>query len=320
MVNLNIDRIGENIVKANNRIAKDDKEVKVLETNILAYCTRPRTSSEILQLFAGRVNINIWKILHNLVKEGMLNSVTNKYVTDIRYREIQPVMSINAGKRKAYFEDLNEDAKERVVKNVKMYLKEKGECSSDECADDFINRNNDNDSINLMLQNKVNKVEASEKKGALEPEYELREVTYYEGEKEPLEEFLGAMYLDGVKQSLDFLSLEKLEEIEDMDINDIMEIDNPNPAPSSKASILSIIRIADKVDMGRGKKAEDTKSKKPTIDVEELITSWKEGIPLLTIHDNLHESDPEGAEEVFKLMLERVDEEFRVLQGLKKEE
>jgi len=164
MANLNIDRLGEKLVEVNNRVkAKDSKETKVLETNILAYCTKPRTSSEILQLFAGRVNINIWKIMHNLIKEGRLNSITNKYITDIRYRVVEPVMTINAKERNAslFFEDLKEEAQGRIWSNVKKYLKGQNECASDECIDDFINRNNDPDSIHLMLQDRVNKVEAS---------------------------------------------------------------------------------------------------------------------------------------------------------------
>lgn len=83
-------------------------------------------------------------------------------------------------------------------------------------------------------------------------EYEVREITYYEGKVDPLEEFLGVSYFGEIKEAFPFYQ-EDLNKIDALDINEIVEIDNPEIPKNAVSSIFSIVRVAgEKAEEGEG--------------------------------------------------------------------
>lgn len=101
--------------------------------------------------------------LYNIAKKRELTDEEKKKADELlkwaedSLRILEKELKQGQTKEAQYFEDLNADAQQRIMNNVKQYLKEQGEASDDASVGDFINQYGDSDSISFMLNNKVDK-------------------------------------------------------------------------------------------------------------------------------------------------------------------
>lgn len=99
-----LDEIGTKLVdleKKSKGAAKEKKpEFTLIEAKIVKFCTEPRGSSSIIELFPARPN-NILGIVQSLVKRGVLIACANKYVANLEHRDFNVVMTMTANKKKA---------------------------------------------------------------------------------------------------------------------------------------------------------------------------------------------------------------------------
>ena len=83
---------------------KKKPKLSKIEKQILQYCNKARTSSEVIQLYPARGH-NILAIMEGLKIKGCLMGVTNKYKTHADYLDFDAVMTMTASKKEAELSD-----------------------------------------------------------------------------------------------------------------------------------------------------------------------------------------------------------------------
>jgi hypothetical protein len=84
--------------KVSNHLHTAVEKLRAIEEAILKFCTKPRTSSQVIQLFPARP-FNILAIMENLRVKDMLTLAANKYVTNVEHREFDVSMTMTADRR-----------------------------------------------------------------------------------------------------------------------------------------------------------------------------------------------------------------------------
>lgn len=90
-----------------NKLSKKKEDLQDIEKTILKFCSRPRNSSDVVALFPSR-GYNILSVLQNLVRKGFIENPTDKYITKVKYRNFEPVMTMNAARELPSDEEITE--------------------------------------------------------------------------------------------------------------------------------------------------------------------------------------------------------------------
>ena len=88
-----IDKLGEKLFKGGQN--KKKPKITAMEQKILQYCMKPRTSSQIIQLFPARSG-NVLGMIEKLKRDGLIIQATNKYKTTVDKLEFDTVMTITS--------------------------------------------------------------------------------------------------------------------------------------------------------------------------------------------------------------------------------
>lgn len=91
------DAIGDKLVALKKEAQKP--KLTDIEQKVLAFCVKPRTSSQVIGLFPAR-GYNPLATLEKLRRGGLIELAANKYVTSIKARDFEPVMSMTAAETK----------------------------------------------------------------------------------------------------------------------------------------------------------------------------------------------------------------------------
>lgn len=119
---------------AGKEAAKKKKKSKLreVEERILHFCTKPRVSSSVIELFPARP-FNVLAIMENLRHKGMLLLAANHWVTNIENRDFVPTMVMTAEKKAGQFESKTAEmwsysdveSKKRLLARAKIKATEK---------------------------------------------------------------------------------------------------------------------------------------------------------------------------------------------------
>lgn len=82
---------------------KKKSKLREVEERILHFCTKPRVSSDVINIFPARP-FNVLAIMENLRHKGMLILAANHWVTNVENRDFVPTMVMTADKKAGQFE------------------------------------------------------------------------------------------------------------------------------------------------------------------------------------------------------------------------
>lgn len=141
--------------------------------------------------------------LYTIVKKRELTEEEKKKADEL-LEWAEKAFKVEGKKEAQFFGDLNDAAQQRIMNNVKQYLKEQGEAFDDASVGDFINQYGDSDSISLMLKNEVDKAielyaqtkEAYSKKDYIQFANAIKDLGETISKEELVEELIGIFKRD----------------------------------------------------------------------------------------------------------------------------
>ncbi len=148
---------------------KKKSKLREVEERILHFCTRPRISSDVVNIFPARP-YNILAIMENLKHKGALILAANHWVTNVENRDFIPTMVMTADKKGAQFESKTAEmwsysdveSKKRLLSRAKIKATDKYASESWDFLPNWVKK-----SVAYVHENPA--VSIAEKKKAEEP-------------------------------------------------------------------------------------------------------------------------------------------------------